>query len=98
MSQRSLNDVSSESEATRRKTCHYTNPIKFEALLKVLEDLARLFDSYNIVTNGGTSGTTARSTVRSQYMILQRRMEPATSSQGLEQVDGQKLGHPHEYV
>jgi len=80
MSQRSLNNVSSESEATRRKTHHYMDPIEFEALLKVSEDLAQSFNSYNVVTNGGTSGMTARSTVRSPYIILQRWMEPATSS------------------
>ena len=86
MSQRSLNDVSSESKETSRKTRHCTDPIEFKTLLKVSEDLARSFDSYNTVTSVSTSELTARSTDRSQHMILQRRMEPTTSSDQMVQL------------
>src|ERR1700724_3468143 len=71
MSQKSLNNVSPSDEA-RRKTRHHTDPIEFETLLKVSEELVRSFDSYNTITPGGTSETKVRATNRTQHTILQR--------------------------
>jgi hypothetical protein len=85
MSQKSLNDVST-SEETTKKTRHHTDPIEFETLLKVSEDLMRSFNSYNTIAPTGTSGLTTRSTVRTQHTISQRPMEPATSSNRMVQL------------
>jgi hypothetical protein len=87
MSQKSFNDYSPSEEA-KRKTRHHTDPIEFEILLKISEELVQLFDSYNtIASTVSKSGTTARSTtVRAQHMILQRPLEPATSSDWMVQL------------
>src|SRR6202023_102189 len=57
----------------------HMDPIEFETLLKVSEDLVQSFDSYNTIAPNGTSGSTARSTVRLQHLNSQRPMEFATS-------------------
>ena len=79
MSQKSLNNVSPSDEA-RRKTRHHTDPIEFETLLKVSEELVRSFDSYNTITPGGTSETKVRATNRTQHTILQRPTESLVPS------------------
>src|SRR6202023_2047653 len=57
----------------------HMDPIEFETLLKVSEDLVQSFDSYNTIAPTGTSGSTARSAVRLQHLNSQRSMEFATS-------------------
>lgn len=79
VSQRSLNGVTTSDEGGRR-TRHHTDPIEFEELLKVSENLVRSVDSYNTITTGSTTGTASRSSGnRAQHTILQRPMENATS-------------------
>lgn len=75
MSQKTLNEVS-PSDEERRKARHRTDPIEFETLLKVSEDLVRSFDSYNTIT----SGTPVKSATRTQHTILQRPVESLVPS------------------
>lgn len=76
VSQRSLNGVNTSDEGGR-KTRHHTDPIEFEELLKVSENLVRSVDSYNTITAGSTTRT---SSTRTQHTILQRPMENPNSS------------------
>ena len=71
MSQKSLSSVDMSGD-TRKTNRHHTDPIEFEALLKVSEDLVRSFDSYNTITSNEKSDTKDKSTVRTQHTILQR--------------------------
>ena len=62
-----------------RKPCNHMDPIEFETLLKVLEGLVWLADSYNTIVATSTSGVTNRSTNRTQHMILQRPVDESTT-------------------
>ena len=79
VSQVSLNGVSSPDERGRRPR-HHTDPIDFEALLKVSEQLVRSFDSYNTIAAVNTSETSAKTFNRTQHTILQRPAENSVPS------------------
>ena len=86
VSQLSLKGASSSYGKEReRRPRHHTDPIEFETLLKVLEDLVRSAESYNTITAISTSGTpvsttgtASRSSNRTQHTILQRPVEGPT--------------------
>ena len=79
VSQVSLNGVSSQDERGRRSR-HHTDPIDFEALLKVSEQLLQSFDSYNTIAAVNTSETSAKMINRTQHTILQRPAESSVPS------------------
>src|SRR6202023_666806 len=79
MTQKSVNDAN-KMDGMERKVHHHTDPIEFETLLRVTEDLVWSFDSYNTITPGGTSDRNVRSTNRTQHTILQRPDETLVPS------------------
>ena len=80
ISQKSLNDVSSSTgKEPEREPCHHTDPIEFETLLKISEDLVRSVDSYNTITATSTPGMAIRS-VNLNRISIPRPMESAASS------------------
>src|SRR6202023_265622 len=84
--QKSLNDKrSSTGIEPETKTRHHTDPIDFESLLKVSENLVRSANSYNAITTTGNSGITVRS-INLNRMSLPRPMEPAASSDRMVQL------------
>src|ERR1700724_1886798 len=71
ISQKSLNDKrSSTGIEPETKTRHHTDPVDFETLLKVSENLVRSANSYNAITTTGNSGITVR------YINLNRTSLP----------------------
>jgi len=82
VSQLSMNKTVSSVQAGKeleRKTCHYTDPIEFETLLKVSEGLVQLADSYNTIAGTSNFGMAAKPANRTQHTILQRPVEEPTT-------------------
>jgi hypothetical protein len=83
--QQALKDGSSG----KQKICHHTDPIEFEPLLKVSEELVWSFDSYNIIMTSSMLNKTIRPMNRTQHTILQRPIKsliPAGSNDQMVQL------------
>ena len=79
VSQTSLNATGS-SDGQIKKARHHTDPIEFETLLRVSENLVRSVDSYNTITVTSPPSMSTGTTNRTQHTVLQRPIETATPS------------------
>lgn len=70
----------------KQKIHHHTDPIEFEVLLKVSEELVQSFDSYNTITTASMLNKTIRPTNRTQHTILQRPIESLVPAGSNDQV------------